>query len=184
MKKSYDYFKTLKELSCCVYTVYVRAVTNNDFKKTYIKFSGLKNELSEKLIDDFVTPFERGDIYNLSFCMHKELWQIDELYNYNSLADIGSFLYVNQIGDLLRKQNEVVDLLFTSKSTGKAAKCIDEGMTLCNSIKNRILKNVRFSLRESEQPLIAYGLNCAYLTLLETIDITFSELERILIVKS
>ncbi len=184
MKKSYDYFKTLKELSCCVYTAYVKAVTNNDFKKNYIKFSGLKNELSENLINDFVTPLERGDIYNLSFCMHKELWQIDELYNYNSLADIGSFLYVNQIGDLLRNQNEVVDLLFVSKNTDKVSKCIDEGMSLCNSVKNRVLKNLRLSLRESEQPLIAYGLNCAYLTLLESIDITFSELERILIVKS
>ena len=97
MKKSYDYFKTLKELSYCVYTVYIKAVTNGDFKKTLIKFSGLKNELSDNLIDDFVTPLERGDIYNLSFCMNKELWQIDELYNYNSLADIGSFLYANQL---------------------------------------------------------------------------------------
>ena len=184
MKKSYDYFKTLKDLSYCVYTVYARAVTNNDFKKTYIKFLGLKNELSENLIKDFVTPFERGDLYNLSFCMHKELWQIDELYNYNSLTDIGSFLYVNQIGDLLQKQNDVVDLLFLSKNTERISKCIDEGMNLCNSVKNRVLKNVRIALRESEQPLIAYGLNCAYLTLLESIDITFCEMERILIVKS
>ncbi len=184
MKKSYDYFKTLKELSYCVYTVYTKAVTNNDFKKPFIKFSGLKNELSESLIDDFVTPLERGDIYNLSFCMHKELWQIDELYNYSSLADIGSFLYVNQIGDLLRKQNEVVDLLFLSKNTDRVSKSIDEGMNLCNSVKKRVLRNVRVSLREAEQPLIAYGMNCAFLTLLESIDITFSEMERILIVKS
>ncbi len=184
MKKSYDYFKTLKELSYCVYTAYCNAVTGSDFKKNLIKFSGFKKELSDSLIDDFVTPFERGDIYNLSFCMHKELWQIDELYNYNSLVDIGSFLYVNQIGDLLQKQNEVVDILFLSKNTDKVSKSIDEGMNLCNSIKNRVLKNVRNTLRESEQPLIAYGLNCAYLTLLESIDITLSEMERILIVKS
>ena len=184
MKKSYDYFKTLKELSYCVYTVYIKAVTNGDFKKTLIKFSGLKNELSDNLIDDFVTPLERGDIYNLSFCMNKELWQIDELYNYNSLADIGSFLYANQIGDILQKQNEVVDFLFLSKNTDKVSKSIDEGMNLCNCVKKRVLKNVRTTLRESEQPLIAYGLNCAYLTLLESIDITFCEMERILIVKS
>lgn len=184
MKKAYDYFKTLKELSYCVYTVYIKAVTKGDFKKNLIKFSGLKNELSDNLIDDFVTPLERGDIYNLAFCMNKELWQIDELYNYDSLADIGSFLYVNQIGDILQKQNEVVDFLFLSKNTDKVSKCIDEGMNLCNCVKKRVLKNVRATLRESEQPLIAYGLNCAYLSLLESIDITFSEMERILIVKS
>lgn len=184
MKKSYDYFKTLKELSYCVFTVYTKAVTNGDFKKTLIKFEGLKNELSDSLIDDFVTPLERGDIYNLSFCMHKELWQIDELYNYNSLADIGSFLYVNHIAELLQKQNEVVELLFLSKNTDRISKSIDEGMNLCASVKNRVLKNLRSVLRESEQPLIAYGLNCAFLTLLESIDITFSEMERILIVKS
>lgn len=184
MKKSYDYFKTLKDLTHCVYTVYTKAVTNNEYKKAFIRFSGLKNELTDNLMDDFVTPLERGDIYNLSFCMHKELWQIDELYNYNSLTDIGSFLYVNQIGDLLHKQNEVIDLLFLTKNTERVSKSIDEGMSLCNSVKNRVLKNLRLSLKESEQPLIAYGLNCAYLALLETIDITFSELERILIVKS
>ena len=116
--------------------------------------------------------------------MNKELWQIDELYNYNSLADIGSFLYANQIGDILQKQNEVVDFLFLSKNTDKVSKSIDEGMNLCNCVKKRVLKNVRTTLRESEQPLIAYGLNCAYLSLLESIDITFCEMERILIVKS
>ncbi len=184
MKKSFDYFKTLKELSYCVYTAYTGTVAGSDLKKVVIKFSGLKNELSECLIDDFVTPFERGDIYNLSFCMHKELWQVDELNNYGSLADIGSFLFADQVGDLLQKQNEVVDLLFLSKNTHRVSRTIDEGMNLCSSIKNRVLKNVKTTLRESEQPLIAYGLNCAYLTLLESIDITFSEMERILIVKS
>ncbi len=184
MKKSYDYFKTLKELSRCVYTAYIKAVADGDFKDTVIKFSGLKYELSENLCDDFVTPFERGDIYNLAFCMHKELWQIDELFNYSSLADIGSFLFTEQIADLLIKQNEVVELLFLSKNADKVSRSIDDGMNLCAGIKNRVLKNVRITLRESEQPLIMYGLNCAYLALLDDIDNTFSEMERILIVKS
>ena len=184
MKKSYDYSKTLKELSLCVQGAYIGAVTGSNIKSYLIKFSGLKNELSECLIDDFVTPFERGDIYNLAFCMHKELWQIDELYNYSSLADIGSFLFAGQIGDLFQKQNEIVDLLFFSKNIHKVSRVIDEGMNLCSGIKNRVLGNLKKTLRESEQPLVAYGLNCAYLTLLERIDITFSDMERILIVKS
>lgn len=184
MKKSYDYFKTLKDLSACVSEAYFSALDGKNFKKYLIRFSGIRNELSDYLIDDFVTPLERGDIYNLSYCLHKELWQVDELYNYNSLADIGSFLFAKQIGELFNKQSTVIELLFVAKNNDKVARAIDDGMNFCNGIRTKIIGNIKFTLKNSEQPLLAYAVNCAYLTLMETVETTFSEIERILIVKS
>ena len=140
--------------------------------------------MSGYLIDDFVTPFERGDIYNLSYCLYKELWQVDELYNYSSLADIGSFLYASRIGELFNKQDTVIELLFISKNNDKITKAIDDGLIFCNSIRTKIISNIKFTLKNSEQPLLAYAVNCAYLTLTESVENTFSEIERILIVKS
>ena len=54
MKKSYDYFKTLKDLSVIVSESFADMRDSKAINKNYLCFSAIRNELSEKLIDEFV----------------------------------------------------------------------------------------------------------------------------------
>ena len=94
MGKSYDYFKTLKDLSSCVGDAYCSVVSGKDFRKETIKFEGSKAELSERLMNEFVAPIERNDIYRLSFCLSEELAQIAQISEFILLAEMDSFGFV------------------------------------------------------------------------------------------
>lgn len=181
MKKSYDYFKTLKDLSECVGESYSSAVCGEDFKKYSIRFWGLKSELSECLMNDFVTPVERSDIYKLSFCLNEELWQVSELFNYISLTNADSFAFVGQIGDLFNHQNKAMAFIEDMKQSEKTLKFVTESLLKCDNLKKQILKSVRNSLEKANQPLISYSVNRSFLNLVKTIEITFSEVERVII---
>ncbi len=181
MKKSYDYFKTLKDMSCCVNGSYSCAVGSKEFKKEVIRFSGLKTELSESLMNEFVAPIERNDIYKLSFCLNEELWQVTNLYDFIMLADIGSFGFVGQIGDLFNKQNDVFSMLGDFKLTDRTMKLISESFALCNRIKKQILNEVKSSLQSAKQPLLKYSVSCSFSELIRTVEKTFCEVERVII---
>mgnify|MGYP006974441409 CR=1 FL=1 len=109
LKKSLDYFKTLKELSNMLFEAYKFYCDSKALNKEYLCFSALKNELSENLINEFVAPIERNDIYKLSFCLSEELWQVINLFDFITLADINPLDFIGQIGDLFNKQNIVFD---------------------------------------------------------------------------
>ena len=181
MKKSYDYFKTLKDMSGCVKNSYFYAIDSKDFKKEVIQFSGNKTELSENLIDEFVAPIERNDIYKLSFCLNEELWQVIKLFDFIMLVDIGSFGFIGQIGDLFNKQSVVFSLLGDFKSTDKMMKILSESFSLCNRTKKQILNEVKSSLHSVKQPLLKYSVSCVFSELLRTVERTLCEVERVLI---
>ena len=181
MKKSYDYFKTLKDMSYCVKDSYTFAVSSKDFKKEVIRFSGIKTELSESLMNEFVAPIERNDIYKLSFCLNEELWQVTNLYDFIRLADISSFGFIGQIGDLFNKQNDIFSLLGDFKSTDRTMKLISESFVLCNRTKKQILNEVKSALQSAKQPLLKYSVSCAFSELVIAVEKTFCEVERVII---
>lgn len=181
MKKSYDYFKTLKDMSCCVRNSYFCAIDSKDFKKELIRFSGIKTELSESLIDEFVAPIERNDIYKLSFCLNEELWQVTNLSDFIKLVDIGSFGFVGQIGDLFNKQGDVFSFLGDFKSIDKTRKLLSESFSMCTGTKKQIFNEVKSSLQSAKQPLLKYSVSCGFSELLRTVEKTLCEVERVII---
>ena len=84
MKKSYDYFKTLKDLSVIVSESFSGMSDSKTINKNYLCFSAMRNELSENLIDEFVAPIERDDIYNLSFCLFEEFNSVIKFCEFSS----------------------------------------------------------------------------------------------------
>ena len=65
MKKSYDYFETLKTLSELVSVIYEKTLLEYDFSSERIIFFAEKSELINNLQNEFITPLERGDIFLL-----------------------------------------------------------------------------------------------------------------------
>lgn len=181
MKKPYDYFKTLKKMSACVGDSFSKAVGKSDFKKEIIVFSGLKTELSENLINEFVAPIERNDIYKLSFCLNEELRQITELFVFFLLADKDSFSFSGQIGDLFVKQTAVFGVLSDLKSAGRTARLIREDCAVCDRLKKLIINEVKVSVQSADQPLFNYSLCCMFSQLVKSVEKTLCEAERVLI---
>lgn len=168
-------------MSYCVKDSYTFAVSSKDFKKEVIRFSGIKTELSESLMNEFVAPIERNDIYKLSFCLNEELWQVTNLCDFIRLADISSFGFIGQIGDLFNKQNDIFSLLGDFKSTDRTMKLISESFVLCNRTKKQILNEVKSALQSAKQPLLKYSVSCAFSELVIAVEKTFCEVERVII---
>ena len=79
MKKSYDYFKMLKNLSESVSVIYAKILLNKDFSSDRIRFFAEKSELINNLQNEFITPLERGDIFFLAESLAEELCSVFSL---------------------------------------------------------------------------------------------------------
>ena len=181
MGKSYDYFKTLKEMSSCIADAYLLIVCGKEFRNETIKFEGSKTELSERLMNEFIAPIERNDIYRLSFCLNEELTQIIQISEFILLAELDSFGFVEQIGDLFNNQNHIFLMLKDLKNRDKIRKFVSENLICCNRIKKCIYKDVRASLQSARQPLIRYYVSCMFIELVKNTERAFCEVERVVI---
>ena len=85
MKKSFDYFKTLKILSESVSVIYEKTLLKQDFSSNRIQFFAEKSELINNLQNEFITPLERGDIFLLEEALTEELNSVFTLQEYFDL---------------------------------------------------------------------------------------------------
>lgn len=181
MGKSYDYFKTLKEMSSCVGNSYLYVIDGKKYKSETIKFEGSKSELSERLMNEFVAPIERNDIYRLSFCLNEEFVQITQISEFILLAEMNSFGFVGQIGDLFNKQDYIFSMLKDLKNREKIRKAVSENLVACHRIRKCVYNDVRASLQSARQPLIRYYVSCIFTELIKNVERTFYEIERVVI---
>ena len=181
MKKSYDYFKTLKELSNMLFEAYNVYCDSKALNKEYLCFSALKNELSENLINEFVAPIERNDIYKLSFCLNEEFGCVMSFSDFLGLSDTNSFEYFGQIGDLFYKQSELFDFYGLLKLPQKALKNVSLQIAECKKIKKSINAETRAIIVTQNQPLITYIIASSCVDIVSSVERTYNEIGRVLI---
>ena len=181
MKKSFDYFKTLKEMSVTIGDAYKNMVTTNEFNKETIRFSGLKWELSHNLFNEFVAPVERNDIYHMAGCLSEELYYISKLSNIITLADIRGFSFVESISSIFDKQSYVFRLLSDSKNYEKIFSQIGETKAVLNGVNTSIVLSIKNCLKSAEQPLLKYAIISGFYDIYKATDETFGELQRVVI---
>lgn len=181
LKKSYDYFKTLKDMSDYVKSAFFNVMSGDGLRKEIIAFSGTRNELSDNLIKEFVAPIERNDIYKLSFCLNDELQRIAQISEYMSLVDTHFRDSFWQIGDLFNKQNEILSAFSDLRAPQKALRFVRESYALSGKVKNETLKCAKNSLQSAAQPLLKYAVASAFSELVRSVERTFCEVERIII---
>ena len=181
MKKLFDYFKTLKEMSFAVGSAYKQMVSLKEFNNERIIFSGFKWELNDNLFKDFVAPIERNDIYSLSNCLNEELYYISKLNNIIYLTDINAFTFVDCISDIFDKQCVIFNSLCDSKRYEKTLKLINESRATLNGVNSSIVLVTKNCLKSYNQPILNYAVVSEFFNIYKSIDITFSEVQRVII---
>lgn len=182
MKKSYDYFKTLKILSETVSVIYEKSLLKQDFSTERIRFFAEKTELINNLLNEFIAPIERGDIFLLEESLTEELYSVFLFQEYVSLINQKSFEDVSFFSAFFSEQNLIFSQLKNYKSNLKLfEQCSDEIKAL-NKEKKNIEKHIVNALKcRIEQPLIEYSIYSALLDLNTRIHKTILNVEKILI---
>lgn len=182
MKKSYDYFKTLKILSETVSDIYDKTLSCDDFNAKRILFFAEKSELVNNLRNEFITPLDRGDIFLLAECLTEEVNSIFDLQDYFSLIYVNDFQFLQTLSDMFISQNDIYSQLINFKSNLKLFDQCSEEVKKLNNEKKKIEKYIVYTLScNVEQPLIKYAVSSAVLDLNRNIFKNFLEIERILI---
>lgn len=182
MKKSYDYFKTLKILSDAVFSIYLKILKNQDFSSDRIQFFAEKSELINNLQNEFITPLERGDIFLLAECLTDEIYSVFSLQEYMNLIDRKEYQDFNTILKSLEEQKIILSRICNFKSNIKLFEQCSEEIKKLNADKKEIEKHIVQALKcQAEQPLIAYAVYSALLDLNKKIYKTILQSERILI---
>lgn len=182
MKKSYDYFKTLKLLSESISVIYEKTLLNEDFSASKISFFAEKSELINKLQNEFITPLERGDIFLLEESLTEELDSVFTLQEYLNLINLKGFTELKSFGKILKTQNNIFSQLVSFKSNLKLFEQCSEELKHLNTEKKKIEKKIIEALKcNSEQPLIKYAVYSSFLDLNRKIYKTILQIERILI---
>ena len=182
LKKSYDYFKTLKILSEILSIIYEKALLKQDFSSDRIHFLAEKSELINNLQNEFITPLERGDIFLLDESLAEELNSIISLQEYFNLININDFDVFKTINKSFKSQYLIFSQLKNYKSNLKLFEQCSEEIKYLNTEKKNIEIHIVGALRSKvEQPLIKYAIYSAFLDLNRKIYNTVLQIERILI---
>lgn len=182
LKKSYDYFKTLKILSESVSVICEKILLKQDYSSYRIQFFAEKSELLNNLQNEFITPLERGDIFLLEESIAEELNSVFTLRDYSELVNYKNFEELKSIEKALKNQNVIFSQLSNFKSNLKLFEQCSEEIKRLNSDKKNIEKHIIEALKcKSEQPLIKYAVYSAFLDLNGKICKMILEIERILI---
>lgn len=182
MKKSYDYFKTLKILSESISVIYEKTLLKQDFSTERIRFFAEKSELINNLQNEFITPLERGDIFLLEECLTEEFNSISELQAFLGLLSKNELKKFDGLLMSFENQASVFFQLKNFKSNLKLFEQCTEEVKRLNIEKKNTEKAIIEAVKcQSTQPLIKYVVNSAYLSLNRNIYKTFVETERILI---
>lgn len=182
LRKSYDYFKTLKILSETVSVIYEKTLLKQDFSSNRILFFAEKSELLNNLKNEFITPLERGDIFLLAESFTEELGSVFALQEYLNLINYKDFVELSYFSKSLKSQNLIFSQLGNFKSNLKLFEQCSEEVKFLNEEKKSIEKSIVKALKcKSEQPLIKYAVYSAFLDLNRKIYKTILQIERILI---
>lgn len=182
MKKSYDYFKTLKILSESVCATYEKTLLKKDFSKERIQFFAEKSQIINNLQNEFITPLERGDIFLLEESLTDQLNSVFSFWEYYNLINHNSSVLFENTNKSLKAQNVIFSQLANFKSNLKLFEQCSEEIRKLNTEKKNIDKLIIDALNcKREQPLIKYALYSSLLDLNRKIYKTTLQTERILI---
>ena len=182
MKRSYDYFKTLKKMNELVCGAFSSVADSKGCESYRFSFSAEKSELTDNLKNEFITPIERGDIFLLSECMSVELGNAESLYEYSSFLFDDCFGFSETLKKCLINRGEILNRIGSPKNSDKLIKPCTEEILTCNRLIVSITKGIKnVVLRNESHALIKYAVYTAYLDLTKSVSNTFSEMERIII---
>lgn len=182
MKRSYDYFKTLKKMNELVCGAFSSVADSKGCESYRFSFSAEKSELINNLKNEFITPIERGDIFLLSECMSDELGNTERLSEYSVFFFDECFDFSKILKTCLVKQGEIINKLGNQKNLIDLINLCHDGTIACGTLMLKLQKKIKsIVLCNESQTLLKYAVCVAYLDVTKSVLNTFSEIERIII---
>jgi hypothetical protein len=162
-----------------IFEAYMFICKPDKFKKDVLFFNGIRRELSEKLLLEFVAPIERNDIYNLSSHLSKEIGALNQLSvfcNCNTPE-----ILTDDIKVVLSGQSDSIGRLNERKSYLSLFDYIVENRLKTEGIKNHIIFDTEKILKSGSNILWDFLVISSLVKFIESIEAAFCELERIVI---
>lgn len=183
MKKSYDYFKTLKELSENIYDAFFKCLNNESFEKNKIAFRGSKSELINNLQDEFIAPLERSDIFILVQRLTAEMNAIIIMQEYIPFFRDDCHSFADDLKPLFKSQTVISFDLSHQKDYKKLGCSCRENIIACDAIIFNLLRKIKITvcLASNGGALLKYSVYTAFLEVVKSLRNTFCEFERALI---
>lgn len=182
LKKSFDYFKTLKSLTELLKNIYELSIENRGFDKLYLSFCANKTELIDNLKNDFITPIERGDIFILSDIFSREMNQIIVVNDFSSFYWKESQEIKNNLANLFDAQENVFERINIEKLNSTLLNKCNDGYIQSQRLNKDICKLIKNTVvGYCENPLLRYTIYVALLDLSKQVNCAFSETERIIL---
>lgn len=171
MSKAYDYFKTLKKLSLINTEILKNILANNPINALKIEFLSLQDEIYNELVNEFIAPIERVDIFTLAKRLEEEFISICSFGLFKSQKNALAFNCKDEILALCNENNLIFDELKSFKNYKKLIKLTKE-----NRLKAIKLINLFESTLE-----IDFKISNAIAKLLRVIYFIDTEIEKIVI---
>ncbi len=182
MKKSYDYFKTLKDMSEFVNKAFGCVALRQSPEFYKLSFSGVKTELITNLTTDFITPINRSDIFILSDALTTQMVSVRAVGEFSSLFWHDLRKTTGLLADVFCRQERIFECLCNQKENSKIARECGDCRGISSNISFYIIRKIKDCICASEpQPLLRYAVYAAFLELSKDTEKTFSQIERILI---
>lgn len=183
MKKSFDYFKMLKELSEDVNNTFLKCVNNESFEKDKIAFRGAKSELINNLQDEFIAPLERGDIFILVQHLTAEINAISVMQEYLPFFQSDCQLFADELKPLFNRQTLLFFDLSRQKDYKKLGCVCRENISSCDTVIFNLLRKIKntVSLTSNSGSLLKYSVYTSFLDVAKSLRNAFCEFERTLI---
>lgn len=178
MKKSYDYFKTLKEMSDCIGNAFSYRFKPDKYKKEILLFHANRKELSESLSEEFVAPIERNDIYNISSCLVGEVVSLDYLCLFS--LENKETVYDKKFSDFFVIQSNLI-IGLSDKNYESLLGDVSTAQNSLNNQRNKMISMSKDIFNKSENILLEYAFFEKLLRFIESVGKTFYELERVII---
>ncbi len=181
MKKSFDYFKTLKDLSQINGVIFSSVASGGDFKKHTVTFYGQRFELLQRLSDDFVAPIERNDIYNLTHNLYNQFCKIIIL---GDMAD-GSLdlpeAFLSEFRELFIVQSDLMSGFGKKSDYTSLLKTCRQAQKQVLTLKRNVASFMVSALRNSKQPLYRVVVLNGVFDFCDSISDTLCLCERVFI---
>ncbi len=182
MKRSYDYFKTLKKMNELVCGAFSCVTDSQGCESFRMSFSAEKSELINNLKNEFITPIERGDIFLLSECLSDEFRNTEGLSEYATFFFDECGAFSNLLKSCLINQGEIINKLGNQKNLVNLINPCHDGTLACDALMLKLQKKIKsIILCNESQNLLKYEICVSYLDLAKSVFNTFSEIKRIII---
>lgn len=179
MKKNNDYFGMLTSAARLNEEIFKNITENRQSGDKKLLFRALQGEIFDSLLDEFIAPFERGDILSLARLLERIFSCVCALEAFGRHKESGMLLKkLEPILRLMTSFSEMISLLKSFKTPKKLINSLKEHK---RAVENTLIGLKREMIMQKEPTFFLHEFYSCEEALLEALLFADVETERIII---